>query len=194
MQSHPVGKGLLNKLFPFYDELVYVFGRDRARGRFAETFTDVGSNEPIRYEGFDISDGNKEFPSVYNQGINMSQEDVRASKPSRAFEGRVGSSRSKRKRGSQQEAELEVIYMALECTNDQLKIVAEWPARALANDNHVRQKFFRILRAMPELTRLDRALLQRHLLSRMDDIRGFIQMPDDERESFCGVILRDISR
>ncbi|TYJ97164.1 retrotransposon protein [Cucumis melo var. makuwa] len=37
---------LLNKPFPYYDELTYVFGRDRATGRFAETFADVGSNEP----------------------------------------------------------------------------------------------------------------------------------------------------
>ncbi|KAA0040922.1 retrotransposon protein [Cucumis melo var. makuwa] len=29
---------------------------------------------------------------------------------------------------------------------------------------------------------------------RMDDMRDFIQMPDDERESFCRVLLRDISK
>ncbi|KAA0052026.1 retrotransposon protein [Cucumis melo var. makuwa] len=30
--SHPAAKGLLNKSFPHYDELSYVFGKDRARG------------------------------------------------------------------------------------------------------------------------------------------------------------------
>ncbi|KAA0066248.1 retrotransposon protein [Cucumis melo var. makuwa] len=72
-------KELLNKPFPYYDELTYVFGRDRVTGRFVETFADMGSNEPGGYERFDTTDGNEEFPSVYSQGIDMSQDDVRAS-------------------------------------------------------------------------------------------------------------------
>ncbi|KAL0556773.1 hypothetical protein IC582_005289 [Cucumis melo] len=72
VRSHPAAKGLLNKPFPYYDELTYVFGRDRAMGRFAETFTDVGSNEPGGYDRFDMGDGNEEFPPVYNQGIDHS--------------------------------------------------------------------------------------------------------------------------
>ncbi|KAA0036815.1 retrotransposon protein [Cucumis melo var. makuwa] len=66
VKSHLATKGLLNKPFPYYDKLTYVFGSDRAMGRFAEMFADVGSNEPARYERFDIPDENKKFPSVYN--------------------------------------------------------------------------------------------------------------------------------
>ncbi|KAL4023499.1 hypothetical protein IC575_017257 [Cucumis melo] len=195
VRSHPAVKGLLNKPFPYYDELTYVFGRDRATGRFAETFADVGSNEPGGgYDRFDMGDGNEDFPSVYSQGVDISQDDVRASRPSRTSEGRTGSSGSKRKRGSQRDFELEAIHLALDQTNEQLRQIAEWPARNLANDNHVRTEFFPILREMPELTSLDRALLQRHLLSRMDDLRGFVLMPEDEREGFCRVLLRDIER
>ncbi|KAL0546077.1 hypothetical protein IC582_015982 [Cucumis melo] len=195
VRSHPAAKGLLNKPFPYYDELTYVFGRDRATDRFAETFADVGSNEPGGgYDRFDMGDGNEDFPPVYSQGVDISQDDVRASRPSRALEGRTGSSGSKRKRGSQRDFELEAIHLALDQTNEQLRQIAEWPARNLANDNHVRTEFFRILREMPELTSLDRALLQRHLLSRMDDLRGFVLMPEDEREGFCRVLLRDIER
>ncbi|KAA0042472.1 retrotransposon protein [Cucumis melo var. makuwa] len=84
-----------------YGELAIVFIRDKATGRFTGTFVDVGSNESVGYEGFDMSYGNEEFPSMYNHGI------------------------------------------------------WEWPARALANDNHI---------------------------------------PDDERQSFCRVLLGDISR
>uniref|UniRef100_A0A9I9EMG7 Retrotransposon protein n=1 Tax=Cucumis melo TaxID=3656 RepID=A0A9I9EMG7_CUCME len=98
MQSHPTAKGLLNKSFPYYDELAYAFGRDRAKGRFAETFTGISSIKPTRYEGFDMPDGNKAFSSMYSQGIDMSREDVCASRPSHASEGRTGSSESKRKR------------------------------------------------------------------------------------------------
>ncbi|TYK30997.1 retrotransposon protein [Cucumis melo var. makuwa] len=42
VRSHPAAKGLLNKLFPYYDELTYVLGCDTVMGRFAETFADVG--------------------------------------------------------------------------------------------------------------------------------------------------------
>ena len=80
MQSHPAVKGFLNKSFSYYDELAYVFRRDRATGCFVETFTDVGSNEPDGYKGFDMPDGNDmEFPSMYSQRIDMSQDDVRTS-------------------------------------------------------------------------------------------------------------------
>ncbi|KAA0054417.1 retrotransposon protein [Cucumis melo var. makuwa] len=167
---------------------------DRATGRFDETLADVGSNESSGYEGFDMANGNEEFLPLYSQGIDLSQDDVRASRPSRALEGRTGSSGSKRKRESQREVDVEGIHLALDQTNEQLRMIAEWPARVLANENHVRTKFFRILREMPELTSLDRELLQRNLLSRMDDLRGFILMPEDEREGFCRVLLRDMTR
>ncbi|KAA0041207.1 gag/pol protein [Cucumis melo var. makuwa] len=78
--SHPIMKGLLNKPFPYYDELAYMFGCDRAMGRFTETLADE-SKKLVRYEGFDMPDGNEEFSSTYNQGIHMSQEDVRISRP-----------------------------------------------------------------------------------------------------------------
>ncbi|TYJ97298.1 retrotransposon protein [Cucumis melo var. makuwa] len=193
--SHPAAKGLLNKPFTYYDELTYVFGRNRATGWFAETFADVGSNEPGGgYDKFDMGDGNEDFPPVYSQGIDLSQDDVRASRPSRVSEGRTGSSGSKRKRGSQRDFDVEAIHLALDQTNEQLRQIPEWPAGNLANDNHVRTEFFRILREMPELTSLDRVLLQRHLLSRMDDLWGFVLIPEDERERFCRVLLRDIER
>ncbi|KAA0062744.1 retrotransposon protein [Cucumis melo var. makuwa] len=80
VRSHLAAKGLLNKPFPYYDERTYVFDRERTTGRFAETFVNVGSN--------------KEFPPMYSQGIDMSQDDVRASRPFRASEGRNGSSGS----------------------------------------------------------------------------------------------------
>ncbi|KAL0559409.1 hypothetical protein IC582_004018 [Cucumis melo] len=136
----------------------------------------------------------KELFDNWVREIDLSQDDVRASRPSRASEGRTGSSGSKRKRGSQQDFDVEVIHLALDQTNEQLRQIAEWPARNLANDNHVRMEFFRILREMPELTSLDRTLLQRHLLSRMDDLRGSVLIPEDEREGFCRVLLRDIER
>ncbi|KAA0042476.1 retrotransposon protein [Cucumis melo var. makuwa] len=42
VKSHPAVKGLLNKPFPYYDELAYVYGRDKTTGHFAVTFADIG--------------------------------------------------------------------------------------------------------------------------------------------------------
>ncbi|TYK04887.1 retrotransposon protein [Cucumis melo var. makuwa] len=53
-KSHPMAKSLLNKSFPHYDELSYVFGKDRATEAQGETFVDVGLNDPARYEAFAI--------------------------------------------------------------------------------------------------------------------------------------------
>ncbi|KAA0041021.1 retrotransposon protein [Cucumis melo var. makuwa] len=47
--SHPAAKGLLNKWFLHYDELSYVFGKDRATGGRVENFADVGSNDPVGF-------------------------------------------------------------------------------------------------------------------------------------------------
>ncbi|KAA0051652.1 retrotransposon protein [Cucumis melo var. makuwa] len=104
-------------------------------------------------------------------------------------DGKARLSGSKRKRGSQREGELKVIHMALECMNDQLRTIAEWPARTLTNDTHVCQEFLRLLRKMPNLSSLDRALCQRELMSHIDDMRGFVEMTDDERKNFCRVLL-----
>uniref|UniRef100_A0A9I9ELU1 Retrotransposon protein n=1 Tax=Cucumis melo TaxID=3656 RepID=A0A9I9ELU1_CUCME len=182
VRSHPAAKGLLNKPFSYYDELTYIFDRDRVTGRFAETFSDAGSNEPGG--GYDIFDMGMEMRSSHpcTAGGLTSRRTM------------TGSSRSKRKRGSQRDFDVEAIHLALDQTNEQLRQIAEWPARTLANDNHVCTEFFRILREMPELTSLDRALLQRHLLSCMDDLRDFVLMPEDEWERFCRVLLRDITR
>ncbi|KAA0062570.1 retrotransposon protein [Cucumis melo var. makuwa] len=89
-----------------------------ATGRFAETFADVGPNEPGGYDGFDMADKNEEFPPVYSQGIDLSQHDVHASRPSRGSKGRTGSSGSKRKRGSQREVDVEAIHLALDQANE----------------------------------------------------------------------------
>ncbi|TYK30435.1 retrotransposon protein [Cucumis melo var. makuwa] len=75
-------EGLLKKLFPYCDKLTYVFDGDRAIGRFDETSIDMRFNKLIEYDGFEMPNGNEEFPSVYSQGIDMSHEGVRALQPS----------------------------------------------------------------------------------------------------------------
>ncbi|KAA0036745.1 retrotransposon protein [Cucumis melo var. makuwa] len=101
VRSHPAVNRLFNKPFSYYDELAYMFRRDRTMSNFAEIFADIGSNEPTGYKGFDMPNGNKEFPFMYSQGIDMSQEDVSPSQPVRTSDCKVGLSGSKRNRESQ---------------------------------------------------------------------------------------------
>ncbi|KAL0549185.1 hypothetical protein IC582_013666 [Cucumis melo] len=98
VKSHPTAKGLLNKSFPHYDELSYVFDKDRAtRGR-AKTFTDVGSNDPIGYEALATDAAlNIDFQPMYSQGFNMSPDELMGARTARISEGRYVSSGSKRK-------------------------------------------------------------------------------------------------
>lgn len=70
-------KGLLNKPFPYYNKLSYVFEKDRATGAHAKIFTNVRSNVLDRSEGFQPKDKiDMEFPTMYCQGMNMSPEDM----------------------------------------------------------------------------------------------------------------------
>ncbi|KAA0051864.1 retrotransposon protein [Cucumis melo var. makuwa] len=77
VKSHSIVKGLLNILFPHYDELSYIFGRDCVmRGR-VETFANVGSNVPEGYRGFPADDGNDmEIPSMFIQGLDMMPDKI----------------------------------------------------------------------------------------------------------------------
>lgn len=122
MQTHPAAKGLLNKSFSYYDKLAYVFERDRATSQGVETFADIGSNDPGGYKGFQMLDRNDiEIPTVYNQVFNMSQDDVRASRPCQASNDRTEPSGSKQKRGGQHVANVDLIHDAMEYANDQLR-------------------------------------------------------------------------
>ncbi|KAK9090497.1 hypothetical protein Sjap_023674 [Stephania japonica] len=44
VKSHPTATGLRNKSFPYYDELDYMYGKDRATGRGAENPADAIEN------------------------------------------------------------------------------------------------------------------------------------------------------
>ncbi|KAL0556028.1 hypothetical protein IC582_004533 [Cucumis melo] len=114
-KSHLTAEGLLNKLFLHYDELSYVFGKDRATGGRADTFADVGSNNPAGYEAFvaDVA-SDMDFQSMYNQGLNMSPDELMGTRIARVSEGRYVSSGSKRKRGGQATGSGEVIHIAIE--------------------------------------------------------------------------------
>ncbi|KAL0553898.1 hypothetical protein IC582_007802 [Cucumis melo] len=129
VKSHPVAKGLLNKLFPHYDELLYVFGKDRVMEGRAETFANVGSvgsNGLAGYEAF-VADATSDtdFQLMYSQGLNMSLDELMETRTPRVSEGRYVSSGSKRKRGGQAADSGEVIHIAIEYENEHLNRITK---------------------------------------------------------------------
>uniref|UniRef100_A0A9I9E5I6 Retrotransposon protein n=1 Tax=Cucumis melo TaxID=3656 RepID=A0A9I9E5I6_CUCME len=84
VKSHPAAKCLLNKSFPHYDELSYVFGKDLVTEARVKTFADVGSNDPTGYEVF-VTDtaSDMEFQPIYSQGLNMSPDELMGTRTAR---------------------------------------------------------------------------------------------------------------
>ncbi|KAL0534507.1 hypothetical protein IC582_028798 [Cucumis melo] len=126
VKSHPAAKGLLTKLFLHYDELSYVFGKDRATRGWAESFADVGSNNSAGYEPF-IANAtpDTDFQPMYSQELNMSPDELMGTRNARVSEGRYVSSGSKRKRGGQAADSGDVLRTAIEYGNEQLNRIAE---------------------------------------------------------------------
>ena len=88
-------KGLPNRSFPHYDDPSYVFGKDHTMGGWAETFDDVESNEPGRYEGFATDDAyDMKFQTMYNQGLDVLLDELMGTRTTRASFGRHVSSGS----------------------------------------------------------------------------------------------------
>ncbi|KAL0546040.1 hypothetical protein IC582_015945 [Cucumis melo] len=126
VKSHPATKGLLTKLFPHYDELSYVFGKDRAMGAQVETFADIGLNDPARYEAFAANAAlDMDFQPMYSQGLNMSPDELMGTRTVRVSKSRYVSSGSKRKRRGQASDSGEVIRTAIEFGNEQLNRIAD---------------------------------------------------------------------
>ena len=67
----------MNKSFPHYDELSYVFGKDRVTGAHAETFADIESNVPRPSDSVYVEDGlGTEFPAMCSPRMNLSPDDM----------------------------------------------------------------------------------------------------------------------
>lgn len=77
-QSHPAAKGLINKVFPYYNDVLYVFGKWSGYGStIKDLLIDVGSNVPESFNGFPIDDAHDlKIPTMYNQGLDMSSDEL----------------------------------------------------------------------------------------------------------------------
>ncbi|KAA0040938.1 retrotransposon protein [Cucumis melo var. makuwa] len=131
VKSHPAAKGLLNKSFLHYDELSYMFEKDRAT---------AGRSRLLRMLGQTILLGTR---------------------TAQVSEGRYVSSGSKRKRGGQ--------------TAD--------------NASQTHQEVVRQLKVIAERTLMDRCRLMHILMRNVDDMKAFLDVPDNMKYSDCNIIL-----
>ncbi|KAA0034922.1 retrotransposon protein [Cucumis melo var. makuwa] len=92
-------KGFLNKPFPHYDELSYVFEKDRAIRARAEMFSDIGSNVPGPSDGVQAKNIlDMEFLATCRPRMNMSLDmDRMTGQSGRSDDCRSGSNNQKRK-------------------------------------------------------------------------------------------------
>ncbi|KAL4026604.1 hypothetical protein IC575_015040 [Cucumis melo] len=191
VKSHPAAKGLLNKSFVHYDELSYVFGKDRATGGRAESFADIGSNDPPGMTHFCRCYADTDFPPTYSPGLNMSPDDLMETRTARVSERRNVSSGSKRKHPGHATDSGDIVRTAIEYGNEQLHRIAEWPILQRQDATQTRQEIVRHLEAIPELTLMDRCRLMRILMRNVDDMKAFLEVPDHMKYPYCTLILQE---
>ncbi|TYJ99700.1 retrotransposon protein [Cucumis melo var. makuwa] len=217
-------KDLLNKLFVHYDELSYVFGKDRATGGRVESFADVGSNDPAEYDAFAADAApDMDFPPMYSKGLNMLPDDLMGTMYSKGLnmlpddlmgtmfskglnmspddlmgitiarvnERRNVSSGSKQKRAGHATDSGDIVRTAIEYGNEQLNRIAEWPVLQCQDVSQTRQEVVRQLKAILELTLMDRCLLMRILICNVDDMKAFLDVPDNMKYPYCSIILQE---
>ena len=101
-----------------------------------ETFVDVGSNVPSRFEKFaSMNLNDMEIPYMSSHGFNMSPNNIE--QPSQGSDCKTCSSSSKRKRRGQNSNTVDVIKDVMACQTDQLRLIVEWPQLALEDESRV---------------------------------------------------------
>ena len=169
-----------------------MFGKDRATGGRAESFADIGSNDPPGYDAF-AADAvpDTDFPPMYSPGLNMSPDDLMETRTARVSERRNVSSGSKRKRPGHATDSGDIVRTAIEYGNEQLHRIAEWPILQRQDATQTRQEIVRQLEAIPELTLMDRCRLMRILMRNVDDMKAFLEVPDNMKYPYCSIILQE---
>ncbi|TYK03073.1 retrotransposon protein [Cucumis melo var. makuwa] len=137
-------------------------------GVWVESFADVGSNDSARYEAF-----------VTDAALDTN------------FQLMYVSSGSKRKRGGQAADSGDILRTAIEYGNEQLNCIAEWPVLQHQDASQIRQEVVRQLEAIPELTLMDRCRLMRILMHNVDDMKAFLEVPDNMKYLYCNIILQE---
>uniref|UniRef100_A0A9I9EK79 Retrotransposon protein n=1 Tax=Cucumis melo TaxID=3656 RepID=A0A9I9EK79_CUCME len=192
--SHPATRDLLNRSFPHYDELSYIFGKDRATRARVESFTNVESNDPVRYETFAAdATPDMEFQPMHSQGLDMSSDELMGIRTTQVSEGRHVLSGFKQKRGVQPADSGDVIRTTIEYKNEQLNHIVDWIVLQRQDASQTRQEVVQQLETIPELTLMDRCRLIRILMRNVDNMKAFLDVPDKMKFPYYNIILQENS-
>ena len=155
-------------------------------------FTDIGSNNPVANDRVRPEDDlDMEFPNMSSLRMNMSPDDMMSRRPSRSSDVRPSSSGSKRKRIMQQIDSLDVIRDVMDCTNAQLRAIAEWPDKTLQSEAFVRWEVLAHLQSILDLSEEDLMKCIMVVMEKTSLMHTFFEMPDHLKRAYCRVILRN---
>ncbi|TYK18628.1 retrotransposon protein [Cucumis melo var. makuwa] len=186
VKSHTAAKGLLNKSFSHYDELSYVFGKDRATGGRPRVLQTLGQTILLGTSHLSLT-----LRRIRTSSLCMSPDELMRIRNARVSEGRYVSSGSKRKRKGQAADSGDILRTAIEYGNEQLNRIAKWLVLQRQDASQTRQEVVRQLDAIPELTLMDRCRLMRILMHNVDDMKAFLEVPDNMKYPYCSIILQE---
>lgn len=132
-----------------------------------------------------------EFAIMYNQGMNVSPEDMMGARPGRYNDCRLSSSGSKRKHRGWTIMTVNVIHEAIDCTNDLLRAIAEWLKITRHEEDAIRREVIRQLQVIPQLSVLDSVQCMMLMIQKLTIIKAFLDLSDDIKLAYCNTILHN---
>ncbi|XP_057778464.1 uncharacterized protein At2g29880-like isoform X3 [Salvia miltiorrhiza] len=181
IQSHPSHSAWRNKMFPFYDDLVIIFGKDRATGSNAENPTDI--MEEIQREKFNTNE---------EDSIDIGEDsDTSFSFSSMHSTRSEGTSHQKKKRkvGEPMTAD---IKEAASVIASEIAKASQLFSKAIGVDAEISEKRKKInseIKKIPNLTVGEAIKAVCHIASHPELIDVFFSMEEENKEQLVRAIL-----
>lgn len=194
MQSHSGARGLLNKPFPHYETLAFVFGKDRASGGGSEVPAEQTDSTQGDEEGDNNLQGSQEYyvpgPSDLNLGADLEFDEVPITPTSRPST--AGSSQGRKRSRASYEAEaLEIMRQSVVMQETQFTKIADWPDTQDAREFKRRDTVGEILLGQPELSDDERVCLMRILFADPKMTNMMLSVPPTMRLRFLRGLLNE---
>ncbi|KAM6569170.1 hypothetical protein CsatB_017155 [Cannabis sativa] len=192
LQSHREATPFKNQIFPYYDDLCTIFGKDRATGKHAETPTDVEENEK-EDQHVNLDDDNFNFfhtmgDTYAENGESMSFSQAQNGPRAPPIQS-DGSSKKKRKSSSLGDI-AEAIKDASQFIGEKIEMSSVRLSRAIGEEMNDKQ-----MRVNEEIMRttllpmMDRHRAARMIMSDNALVSFFFSLPDEEKDHWVRALL-----
>uniref|UniRef100_A0A9I9CKE1 Retrotransposon protein n=2 Tax=Cucumis melo TaxID=3656 RepID=A0A9I9CKE1_CUCME len=156
-----------------------MFGKDYTIKAHAEMFRDIGCNMLGPNDGVPAEDGlEMELMAMYSLRMNMSSNDMMASRFGQSNYARSSSNGQKRKRDMQPFETYDLNRDAMDAANDQIRIIAKWPDRAIHREDAMVREVITHIEFIPGLSMEDISKCVMIVTEKVLLMRSFIKMPD----------------